>query len=91
MELSTNPENFVRIAQEMRRFVAFIFLNFVKFTVFTERRNARIASAGPVLAMAFPSVCLSVRPSVCPSHAGIVSNRRHVARCSLHSKLAKCI
>ena len=31
-----------------------------------------------------PSVCPSVRLSVCPSHAGIVSKRRHVARCSLH-------
>ena len=30
------------------------------------------------------SVCLSVRLSVRPSHAGIVSKRRHVARCSLH-------
>ena len=32
-----------------------------------------------------PSVCLSV----CPSHAGIVSKRRHVARCSLHRTI-KC-
>jgi len=47
--------------------------------IFTARRNARIASA--VLAMAlFPSVC----PSVRLSHAGIVSKRRHIARCSLH-------
>ena len=41
------------------------------------------------------SVCLSVRPSVCPSvrpsHAGIVSKRRHVARCSLHRWIAKCV
>ena len=29
------------------------------------------------------SVCLSVCQSVCPSHAGIVSKRRHVARCKL--------
>ena len=36
-------------------------------TVFTARRNARIASA--VLAIAIPSV----RPFVCPSQAGIVS------------------
>jgi len=47
-------------------------------------RNARIASA--VLATAIPSVrlsvCPSVRLSVCPSHAGIVSKRRHVARCN---------
>ena len=50
--------------------------------VFTARRNARIASA--VLAPAIPSVCLSVRPS----HAGIVSKRRHVARCSLHCRIA---
>ena len=33
----------------------------------------------------------SVRPSVCPSHAGIVSKRRHVARCSLHCRIANCV
>jgi len=33
------------------------------------------------------SVCLSV----CPSHAGIVSKRRHVAWCSLHCWIAKCV
>jgi len=49
--------------------------------VFTVRRNARIASA--VLATAVPSVCLS--------HAGIVSKRRHVARYSLHCLIAKCV
>jgi len=53
--------------------------------VFTARRNARIASA--VLATAIPSACLSV----CPSHAGIVSKRLHVARCSLHRWIAKCV
>jgi len=37
------------------------------------------------------SVCLSVRPSVCPLNAGIVSKRRHVARCSLHCRVAKCV
>ena len=37
------------------------------------------------------SVCLSIRLSVCPSHAGIVSKRRHVARCSLHRRIAKCV
>ena len=37
------------------------------------------------------SVCLSVHPSVRPSHAGIVSKRRHVARCSLHCRIAKCV
>ena len=47
--------------------------------------NARIASA--VLATAIPSV----RLSVCPSHAGIVSKRRHVAWCSLHRWIAKCV
>jgi len=52
---------------------------------FYSARNARIAST--VLAMAIPSVCLSVRPS----HAGIVSKRRHVARCSLHRWIAKCV
>jgi len=54
----------------------------------TARRNARIASA--VLAIASPSV-LSVRLSVPLSHAGIVSKRRHVARCSLHCQIAKCV
>ena len=55
--------------------------------VFTARHNARIASA--VLAMAIPSVRLSVCLSVCLSHAGIVSKRRHVARWSLHYQIAK--
>ena len=58
-------------------------------SIFTARRNARIASA--VLAIAFSSVCPSVRPSVCLTHAGIVSKRRHVARCSLHCQIAKCV
>jgi len=53
--------------------------------LFTARRNARIASA--VLATAIPSV----HPSVRPSHAGIVSKRRHIARCSLHCRIAKCV
>jgi len=34
-----------------------------------------------------PSVC----PSVRPSHARIVSKRRHVAQCSLHCQIAKCV
>ena len=33
----------------------------------------------------------SVRLSVRPSHADIVSKRRHVARCSLHRWIAKCV
>jgi len=37
------------------------------------------------------SVCLSMCLSVRLSHAGIVSKRRHVARCSLHCRIAKCI
>ena len=53
--------------------------------VFTARRNACIASA--VLAIAIPSVC----PSVRLSHADIVSNPLHVARCSLHCQIAKCV
>ena len=56
---------------------------------FYSARNARIASA--VLATAIPSVRLSVRPSICPSHAGIVSKRRHVARCNVHRWIAKCV
>jgi len=42
----------------------------VEISIFTARRNASIASA--VLATAIPSVCPSVRLSVCLSHAGIV-------------------
>ena len=57
--------------------------------VFTARRNARIASA--VLAIPIPSVRQSVCPSVRPSHAGIVSKRLHVERCSLHCQIAKCV
>ena len=57
--------------------------------VFTARHNARIASA--VLATAIPSVCPSVCLSICLSQAGIVSKRRHVARCSLHRWIAKCV
>ena len=37
------------------------------------------------------SVRLSVCLSVCLSHAGIVSKRRHVARCSFHRWIAKCV
>jgi len=40
-----------------------------------------------VLATAIPSVC----PSVRLSHAGIVSKRLHVAWCSLHRQIAKCV
>ena len=54
-------------------------------SIFTACRNAGIASA--VLAIAIPSFC----PSVRPSHAGIVTKRRHVARCSLHCRIAKCV
>jgi len=53
--------------------------------IFYSAHNARIASA--VLTTAVPSVC----PSVCLSHAGIVSKRRHVARCSLHCWIANCV
>ena len=54
-------------------------------SVFASRRSARIAIA--VLAIAIPSVRLSVRLP----HAGIVSKRLHVARCSLHYQIAKCV
>jgi len=54
------------------------------FSIFFTAR--RIASA--VLATAIPSV----HPSVCLSaHAGIVSKRLHIARCSLHYQIAKCV
>ena len=61
------------------------FCSSVLLTIFTTRRNARIASV--VLAIAIPSICLSV----CLSHADIVSKRLHVARCSLHHQIAKCV
>ena len=61
----------------------------VDLVAFYSARNARIASA--VLAIAIPSVRLSVRLSLRLSHAGIVSKRRHVARCSLHRWIAKCV
>jgi len=57
--------------------------------IFYSARNARIASA--VLATAIPSIRLSVCLSVRLSHAGIVSKRRHVARCSFHRWIAKCV
>jgi len=63
-------------------------LLFLSLTVeairFYSVRNVRIASA--VLATAIPSVCLSVRHT-----PGIVSKRRHVAWCSLHRWIAKCV
>jgi len=55
--------------------------------IFTARRNEhrkRCTSYGN-------SVRLSVHPSVRLSHAGIVSKRRHVARCSLHCQIAKFV
>jgi len=53
------------------------------YSFITACRNASIASAVAVLAIAIPSDC----PSVRPSHAGIVSKRWHVAGCSLHCQL----
>jgi len=35
--------------------------------------------------------CTSYGNSVCLTQAGIVSKRRHVARCSLHCQIAKCV
>ena len=71
----------------------FVFLPLLRIfnnvILFYSARNARIASA--VLATAFPSVRPSVCLSIRPSHAGIVSKRRHVARCSLHCWIAKCV
>ena len=32
-----------------------------------------------------------IRPSVCPSHAGIVSNRGNAEGCSLHRQVAQCL
>jgi len=55
-----------------------------RFLDFYSVRNARIASA--LLATAIPSVRLSVRLP----HA-VLSKRRHVARCSFHRWIAKCV
>jgi len=49
--------------------------------------SARNCIASAVLATAIPSV----RLSVCLPHAGIVSKRRHVARCSFHRWIGKCV
>jgi len=80
--------DYIALSNTMMRFVCVAdvpVLRKCKPHAFTARRNARIASA--VLAMAFPSVCQSVRLS----HAGIVPKRRHVASCSLHCQIAKCV
>ena len=55
--------------------------------IFTARRNARIASALP--AIAFPSVCPSVPPSVTRRYCAKTTER--VARCSLYCQIAKCV
>ena len=69
---------------------AFLLAKNLQSLLFTARRSARIA--GAVLDTAIPSVCLSVCQSVRRlPHAGIVSKRRHVARCSLHCRIAKCV
>ena len=60
--------------------------NFVKsMPVFTARHNARIAST--VLTTAIPSVC----PSIRLPYAGIVTKWLHIARCSLHCQITKCV
>ena len=78
-----------RAGYTKKAFDIFNKVRFLSLFNFYGARNARIASA--VFATAIPSVRLSVCPSVCPSHAGIVSKRRHVARCSLHRWIAKCV
>jgi len=63
-------------------------ITFCFHSFFTVRRNVSIAST--VLATAIPSIHLSVL-SVHLSHAGIVSKWLHVARCSLHCQIVKCV
>ena len=53
---------------------------------FSFLQHAAIASA--VLAIAIPSVCLSVRPSVTRRYC---VKTTHVAWCSLHFQTAKCV
>ena len=53
--------------------------------VFRARRNARIASA--VLAIAIPSVCLSVRPSVTRRYCVKTTARSTMQFSPLHSKM----
>jgi len=50
--------------------------------------SAYLAMQSAVLAIVNPSVCLSVRPSVCPSHPGTVSKRLKLRSWSLHWRMA---
>jgi len=80
------PVNFLHSSSAVCSLLfAFVFAIPAYLLLFTACRNAHIASA--VLATAIPSICLSV----CLSHAGIVSKQLHVAWCSLHYQIAKCV
>jgi len=57
--------------------------------IFTARRNARLLALQALYQLR--QFSLSVCPSVHPSHAGIASKRRHIARCSWHCRIAKCV
>ena len=54
----------------------------------TARRNANARIASAVLAAAIQSVCLSVRLSVTRRYC---VKTTHIARCSLHHQIAKCV
>jgi len=90
----SNPILIVQMRTTLDRAVDFS----ERFTAFTTGRACTELPPASILQRAQCSHCKryisygnSVRPSVRPSHAGIVSKRRHVARCSLHRWIAKCV
>jgi len=54
-----------------------------------DRQSYSFASA--VYATGYPSVCSSLRPSVCVSHSGIVSKRGNAEGCGLRYRVAQCL
>ena len=57
--------------------------------VLSPRLASRFLQRAAMLAL--QALYYSYSNSVRPSHAGIVSKRLHVARCSLHCQIAKCV
>ena len=81
--------------RQIERFSRFCIAHVRKSRYFLQRAQLhckRCISYGNSLRLSIClSVCLSVRLSVRLSHAGIVSKRRHVARCSFHRWIARCV